>query len=152
MLRLVQLKSADVQPMTARVLIVEDEMLVAMDMEAVIEDLGFEPIGIAADSREARKLGALQPDVALVDLNLRDGLTGPEVGRHLARLGIQVVFVTANSGIVANGVPGALGVCEKPVDDGTLSSILAFAIAKRSGKNMMPPLGFVTFSGDIASR
>lgn len=138
--------------MTARILIVEDEMMVAMDMEAIIEDLGFEPIGIAADSREARKLAELQPDVALVDLNLRDGLTGPAVGRDLALRGVQVVFVTANPRMVFDGIQGALGVVEKPVDDGTIASIISFAIARRDGEHIVPPPGFTPFSGDVASR
>ncbi|WP_162261806.1 response regulator [Bosea sp. Root381] len=138
--------------MTARILIVEDEMMVAMEMEAIIEDLGFEPIGIAADTQQALELAERQPDVALVDLNLRDGLTGPDIGKHLAKRGIQVVFVTANPRIVYDGVPGALGVCEKPVDDGTIASILAFAIAKREGQNVMPPPGFIPFSSNVASR
>lgn len=137
--------------MTARILIVEDEMMVAMDMEAIIEDLGFEPIGIAADSSEARKLAELQPDVALVDLNLRDGLTGPAIGRDLALRGIQVVFVTANPRTVSHGIPGALGVVEKPVDDGTIASIISFAIARRDGKHMMSPPSFMPFSSDVAS-
>lgn len=139
--------------MTARILIVEDEMMVAMDMEAIIEELGFEPVGIAADSAEALALADSQPDVALVDLHLRDGLTGPEVGRELADRGIQVVFVTANPRIVANGIPGALGVVEKPCNDGTIASIISFAIGQRTGKAVMPPPGFHAFaSGNHAPR
>lgn len=138
--------------MTARVLIVEDEMMVALEMEAVIEDLGFEPIGIAADALTARRLADHKPDVALVDLVLRDGLTGPDVGRDLVDRGIQVVFVTANPQMVGRGIPGALGVVEKPVDDNAIALILSFAIAKREGRQAMPPPGFKPFSGDFASR
>ena len=139
--------------MTARILIVEDEMMVAMDMEAVIEDLGFKAVGIAADSTEALALADRQPDVALVDLHLRDGLTGPDVGRELVKRGIQVVFVTANPRIVASGIPGALGVVEKPCDDGTIASIISFAIGQRKGETVMPPPGFYAFgSGNHASR
>lgn len=137
--------------MSARILIVEDEMLVAMEMEAIIEESGFQPVGIAADSCEALKLAAHKPDVALVDLNLRDGMTGPDVGRELAKRGIVVVFVTANPRLLANGIPGALGVVEKPVDDGSIASIISFAIAKREGKDAVPPACFLPFSGDVAS-
>lgn len=138
--------------MTAKILIVEDEMMVAMDMEAAIEDLGFEPVGIAADSIEALALADKKPDLALVDLHLRDGLTGPEVGRELVNRGIQVVFVTANPRIVAGGIPGALGVAEKPCDEGKIASIISFAIGRRNGKAVMPPHGFYAFaSGDLAS-
>ncbi|MGY6251644.1 response regulator [Bosea thiooxidans] len=138
--------------MTARILIVEDEMMVAMEMEGVIEDLGFEPIGIAADRRQARELAELDPDVALIDLNLRDGMTDSDIGRELAARGIQVVFVTANPRSAPHGIPGALGVVEKPVNDGTIASVIAFAIGRREGRNVMPPLGFVPFSGDVAAR
>ncbi len=138
--------------MTARILIVEDEFLIALAMEAVVEDLGFEPIGIAADAREARDLMRLKPDVALVDLNLRDGFTGPQIGRDMAAAGIEVVFVTANPRSVTQGVPGTLGVVEKPMDDGTLASIVAFAIARREGRTIVPPPGLIPFSGDLAAR
>lgn len=133
--------------MVARVLIVEDEMLVAMEMEALIEDLGFQTVGIAADRREAGQLAEQRPDVALVDLNLRDGLTGPSIGRDLAARGVQVVFVTANPRDLRGGVAGTLGVCEKPVDDGTIASVLGFAVARRQGRPASPPPGFKPFSG-----
>jgi AmiR/NasT family two-component response regulator len=137
--------------MTARILIVEDEMLVAMEMEAVIEESGFQPVGIAADSLEALRLAEHEPDVALVDLNLRDGLTGPDVGRELAERGIVVVFVTANPRLLADGIPGALGVVEKPLDDGSIAAIISFAIASREGRDAVPPACFLPFSGDVAS-
>lgn len=138
--------------MSPRILIVEDEMIVAMEMEAVIEDLGFEPVGIAADTANALSLAEKRPDVALVDLNLRDGPTGPEIGRKLAERGIQVVFVTANPRMVANGIPGALGVVGKPIDDGTIASVISFAIRQRDGEAVMPPPGFLAFgSGNVSA-
>lgn len=137
--------------MTSRILIVEDEMMVAMEMEAIIEDLGFQPVGVAADSEQALALAGEKPDVALVDLHLRDGLTGPAIGRELARRGIDVVFITANPRIVAEGVPGALGVVEKPCDERTIASIVAFAIGCRKGEPIPPPSSFRPFSGDFAA-
>jgi two-component system, response regulator PdtaR len=71
--------------MTARVLIVEDEALVAMDLRESLEDMGYKVVGVAADSARAFEMAAMEPDLALVDLNLRDGLTGPEIGKRLAR-------------------------------------------------------------------
>lgn len=138
--------------MTSRVLIVEDEMLVAMEMEAVIEELGFEPVGIAADTRQALTLAEVQPDIALVDLNLRDGLTGPTIAKELVQRGVHVVFLTANPRIVATGIPGALGVCEKPADTATIAAILAFASAIRQGMEVEPPPRFIPFSSDLSAR
>ena len=69
--------------MNAKILIVEDEILVALDMEMAIEEMGHTPIGIAPDAEVAATLANEQPDIALVDLNLRDGLTGPQIARHI---------------------------------------------------------------------
>lgn len=135
--------------MSSRILIVEDEMLVAMEMEAIIEDLGFQPVGIAADSKQALSLAQEKPDLALVDLHLRDGLTGPSLGEELARRGIGVIFITANPRIVASGVPGALGVAEKPCDEHTIASIVEFAVSHRKGAPIDPPASFRPFLGDL---
>lgn len=123
----------------AKVLIVEDEMLVALHLEGIVSDLGFEPVGIAADAAQAAQLNGLQPDIALVDLNLRDGPTGPEIGRRLAANGVAVVFLTANPDQLGAGVEGALGVMGKPCDDDCVSAALGYALARRSGHAASPP-------------
>lgn len=131
--------------MSARVAIVEDEMLVACHLESVIEDLGHCPIGIAVDSGQARLLADCTPDIALVDLNLRDGLTGPEIGAYLGARGIVVLFVTANPDQVSPPIPGAIGVLSKPCDDRCMEDALNYAIARRSGRATTPPRGFRAF-------
>ena len=131
--------------MPAKVLIVEDEMIVAMEMEAVVEDLGHEPIGIAPDANTAVRLAQKRPDIALVDLHLRDGLTGSEIGQQLAESGIAVIFATANLRIVADGVDGAIGVVEKSIDETSLASIIDYAICVRSGAAMGPPAALMLF-------
>jgi DNA-binding NarL/FixJ family response regulator len=74
--------------MTARILIIEDEALVAMELRFVLEDLGHEVIGSAADARTARNLvKETDVDLALVDIHLSDGPTGVELGRSLAQEG-----------------------------------------------------------------
>ena len=57
---------------TPTVLIVEDEMLVAIDLEASLEEHGYRPVGIAADMTRAMELASFRPDVALVDCNFAD--------------------------------------------------------------------------------
>ncbi|GJE27751.1 Phyllosphere-induced regulator PhyR [Methylobacterium organophilum] len=132
--------------MSARILIVEDEMLVAADMEATIEDLGHVCTGIAPDLQAATALAAADPDIALVDLNLRDGATGAEIGAMLSRRGIAVIFVTANPRMLGNGVPGTLGVITKPCDEAAVDQVIAYAIGCRKGERLVPPEGFRTFS------
>ena len=116
--------------MTYRVLVVEDEIFVATEIEHVVEEMGFSPAGIAADERSALAL-ADQTDIALVDLNLQDGPTGMRIGRALAQKhGVTVLFMTANPGQLGNGVPGTLGVMAKPVTDRDLRAAVAYAVAR----------------------
>ena len=130
----------------AKVLIVEDEMLVALHLEGIVSDLGFEPVGIASDAAQALELHDAKPDIALVDLNLRDGPTGPEIGRRLALNGVSVVFVTANPGMLGRGVRGTLGVMSKPCDDESVSDALNYALAHRNGVAAAPPPDMRTFA------
>ena len=60
--------------MGCKVLVVEDEIFVAVEIENVVAELGHRPVGIAADSKSALAMAA-EAEVALVDLNLRDGRT-----------------------------------------------------------------------------
>jgi len=126
--------------MGSRILVVEDEILVALELEATAQDLGHEVIGIAADTETALRL-APHADIALVDVNLRDGETGPAIGRRLAQdYGVTVVFVTANPGQLGDGVPGALGVVSKPCDERVTAQVISFAQAHRGRmKGFQPP-------------
>jgi len=115
--------------MKPRFLIVEDEIFVALDMEHILTSMGCEVVGIAADRDAALSLGA-DADVALVDLNLRDGQTGPEIGRRLASdHGVKVVFVTANPALLGEGVAGALGVVSKPISGASLMATVNYLTA-----------------------
>lgn len=134
--------------MAGRILIVEDEIIVAMDLEATLEDFGFETVGIAADTPSALQLGAANPDVALVDVNLRDGATGPEIGARLARdFGVNVVFITANPRMLGDGVPGAIGVLHKPTDPHTIRQTVEYVLGLKGAESqvMQPPSALTVF-------
>lgn len=125
--------------MTARILIVEDEMLVAMELEAILADSGFEPVGIAPDLSTAEEYFEEPLDLALVDLNLRDGLTGPEIGKLLGNKGVTVLFLTANPRILGDGIAGTVGVLTKPTDSETVKCAVDYALGVRSGRQAEPP-------------
>jgi DNA-binding response OmpR family regulator len=123
--------------MSPKILIVEDEVLVAMDLEAWLEEFGYAPVGIAPDAATAYQLAETGPTLALVDLNLRDGLSGPDVGRRLAHdFGVRVLFMTANPRLLESGVPGTLGVLSKPYDPVTVKAAIDFALERT---NVAPP-------------
>jgi CheY-like chemotaxis protein len=126
--------------MSSKVLVVEDEIFVAIEFENLLYDLGHQPVGIAADSRKALAL-AEQAELAFVDINLVDGPTGIEVGKALADLGVTVVYMTANPGQLGDGVPGTVGVIPKPVETAELRQAVEYAVALRNKRpaTAMPP-------------
>lgn len=103
-----------------RTLIVEDEIFVALDLERILEDRGYDVVGIAADRQEALAHGA-RCDVAFVDINLRDGPTGPEIARTLAsEHGVKIVFVTANPAQIGASASSAICYVRKPFGEAAI--------------------------------
>ncbi|WP_427145235.1 response regulator [Rhizobium pisi] len=85
-----------------RLLIVEDEPGIALMMEDVAIDAGFEIAGIAGNMSEALELGS-EADIAIIDVRLGDGLTGPSIARALfSGFGLGVVYFTVNPGLIEN--------------------------------------------------
>lgn len=126
--------------MRKKVLIVEDEFIVALNLRQVLANLGFEVVGIAPDAPTAYVFAESKPDIALVDVNLRDGETGPEIGQTLAQqYGATVLFLTANPAQLGDGVQGALGVLSKPVDDYSIETVLDFLVKYQDGESTPPP-------------
>lgn len=131
--------------MSAKILIVEDEMLVAMELEHILSDLGYEPIGIVPDLASAERYIDRVIDLALVDLNLRDGLTGPQIGAKLCAKGVTVLFVTANPGLLGDGLAGAIGVITKPTDEQIVSAAVDYALRARRGEEAAAPASLKLF-------
>ncbi|AXB78590.1 response regulator [Novosphingobium sp. P6W] len=109
------------------VLIVEDEILIAMEIERILEEAGYRVIAIAADQQEALRAGE-KADLALIDLNLRDGPTGPIIARELAaQYGVRVVYVTANPAQIGEPASTAMGCIRKPFTDDAILTAVAVA-------------------------
>lgn len=109
------------------ILIVEDETLLALELESELEAAGHTVIGQAMSSAEARALAdARRPDFAFVDIHLVDGVTGIDVGRHLNESGIPYVFVSGNVRRIPDDFAGAIGAIEKPYTMNGLQNALRF--------------------------
>ena len=80
-----------------RILIVEDEGVVARDIRMQLAALGYDPVGIASSGNEAVALaGTLRPDLVLMDIQLGDGMDGIAAALAIrAQQPIPVVFLTA---------------------------------------------------------
>ena len=98
------------------VLIVEDEVLLATELEFLLEEAGCRPVGHAMSSGEATTLArSLRPDLALIDIHLCDGPTGIDVARRLRDdCGTMALFMTANVKRLPADFAGACGVIGKP--------------------------------------
>lgn len=109
------------------ILIVEDETLLALELESELEAAGHTVIGQAMSSAEARALAdARLPDFAFVDIHLIDGVTGIDVGRHLNENGIPYVFVSGNVRRIPDDFAGAIGAIEKPYTMNGLQNAVSF--------------------------
>ncbi|MBB2905513.1 DNA-binding response OmpR family regulator [Rhizobium sp. RAS22] len=108
-------------------MIVEDEALLAMELESEVEEAGHEIVGVAAESKQALSLiEKSSPQFAFVDIQLLDGPTGIDVGRHLASRSIPYVFVSGNLKRIPEDFAGALGAIEKPYTMNGLQNALEF--------------------------
>jgi CheY-like chemotaxis protein len=118
-------------PQRLRILIVEDDTLIAWTLEAMLSDLDHDVVGIAPTGERALSLAAeLEPDLVMMDINLGSGMNGIEAAegirrRHPAR----VVFVSAygdpdTRAKVQQAVPGA-PLLTKPVDVPALKRTLS---------------------------
>lgn len=99
-----------------RVLIVEDDAFIAMDLLSTLREGGHEAVGVARGFDGALALAhAERPNVALVDYRLQGGIDGITVARHLRRLGVAVVYVTGNDHEVRL-IDGTAEIVRKPYD------------------------------------
>src|SRR3977135_1670261 len=90
---------ASCAPLRRRALIVEDEFVIALDLEHAMSALGFEVCGLAPSDKAARALAMSEdPDIVLMDICLDGGQEGIETARVLHQVcGASVVFVTVCS-------------------------------------------------------
>lgn len=112
-----------------RVLIVEDEALVAMELEDMIGMAGHQAVAQADDLASAISAAdAERPDLALVDIQLAQGCSGLDVAAALKARGIPVVFATGNCP-TERGRGLGMACLHKPITDGSLAATMRVADA-----------------------
>jgi DNA-binding response OmpR family regulator len=109
------------------ILIVEDDPLIAMDLEAVLSDAGHIVRGPASTAKRALELASLEPiDLALVNIDLRHGDSGVDLARELLKkCGLPSLFVSGQEFIALNNRDAAIGFLNKPCNTDTLLKSLA---------------------------
>ncbi|MBE9639678.1 response regulator [Salipiger mangrovisoli] len=109
----------------AKVLICEDEAVVALDLQIFLEDAGFEVIGsFPTRSGALSAIGSMNPDLAVLDVRLADGEVFP-VAERLKDMGVGLVFHSGHlkRHDVSGEYPDA-EFCMKPVAPDTLIAAL----------------------------
>jgi CheY-like chemotaxis protein len=138
-----------------RVLIVEDEVLLAAELEYLVAASGAAPIGHAMTSGEAVDLAErLHPDLALVDVHLSDGPTGIDAARRMTEhCGAIVLFITANMKRLPEDFAGACGVMSKPYSEHQVRMAITFlAECAATGHSQRPPPHGLVLAPEFAKR
>lgn len=123
--------------MSGRVLVVEDELIVADDLEWQLTQIGYEVVGIAASGDEALGMAdRKRPDVVLMDIKLQGEMNGIEAAKLIQeKTGIPIIFVTAFAAVFLRNPSQiqAPGIClSKPFSPHHLKAALETAIKKPS--------------------
>jgi PAS domain S-box-containing protein len=84
---------------TIQILIVEDEYVIAANLQENLETLGYDVLGIASSATEAiETAGALRPDLVLMDIRLQGEMDGVQAAEQIwTHLQIPVIYVTGHS-------------------------------------------------------
>lgn len=118
-----------------RVLLVEDEFILALEYELLLQIEGHEIVGVAAHAETALALArAHKPNLAIVDVNLRDGATGPEIAEYLIKaLRVPVLFVTGSGGTLPDHLHGAIGLLGKPIAEQAFRETVRYIAGQING-------------------
>jgi CheY-like chemotaxis protein len=111
-----------------RILVVEDEALILMQIEMMLEAAGYRVVGTAMTAAEAIALiHETRPELVLIDLRLGDDSSGVEVAHAVRDIGgITAAFMTANARALSDDLEGATAVIAKPFTGSVLEDSLAY--------------------------
>ncbi|HEX2493708.1 MAG TPA: response regulator, partial [Steroidobacter sp.] len=127
---------------SARVLIVEDEGLVAEEIALRLEQMGHIALGVADTAEEAFIfVRNVRPDMALIDINIKGSLNGIEIARRFrAEYDVPVIFMTAHADAATLREATAtepFGYIVKPFDARTLAATLETALRRRRAEEKL---------------
>jgi signal transduction histidine kinase len=126
----------------ARILVVEDEAIVARDIASQVEALGYEAVGIAANAEHAIHMAERErPNLVLMDIQLSgavDGIVAASTIRH--RFNLPIVFLTAFAAdevLERAKLTEPFGYILKPFSERELSTTLAMALYKHEAETRL---------------
>ncbi|MCQ8784338.1 response regulator [Mangrovibrevibacter kandeliae] len=118
-----------------RIYCLEDNPLVVLHLEMMIEDAGHDCVGSAASFAEALpQWQDLEFDLALIDIDLADGVTGMDAARWLKERGRVGCFVTGQGDLARENADLVVDIVTKPIDETALLRAIDLA-----GAGPQPP-------------
>ncbi len=126
----------------ARILVVEDEFIVAADIQTRLESLGYDvPTTVASGEKAVEKAGTLRPDLVLMDIQLKGFMDGVEAADQIRRrFGIPVIYLTANADhptVQRAKVTEPFGYVIKPFEERELHTAIEVALYKHQAEQTL---------------
>ena len=125
----------------AKILVVEDEALVAEDLEMTVTDLGYEVVGHAASADEAVTMAVeLKPDVILMDIVLKGQKSGIDASYEIkAKMEIPILFLTAYTDITL-------------IDKAKSTEPYAYLVKPFNGRQILAAIEMALYKSQIEKR
>jgi len=129
-----------VETRPTKVLIIEDESLVAADLRNCLAKFGYEVCGPVNSGIDAfREVEDAHPDIALIDINIKGNMDGTEVAQVLRdRYNIPIIYVTGYAGertLEKVKPTDPSGYIVKPFNERELHTVIELALHKESSRN-----------------
>lgn len=129
------------------ILLVEDDLLVAYAVGAVLTNAGHNVLGPAARSSDALELAdGHHPALALVDIDLEYKHAGLDVARELANRDIPVLFVSGQRETAREACDAAVGFVSKPYDFRVMVDAIDFVERRNRDDEIVPPPGLEVYA------
>lgn len=123
------------------ILIIEDEPLISMQLEALVLDMGHTITGTAATRAQAQDIFAKEiPGLVLADIQLRDGSSGIDAVEDLMSLAsVPTIFITAYPERLLTGErPEPTYIITKPFQENTVKAAISQALFFETSKPILP--------------
>jgi len=123
----------------AKLLIVEDEEIVAFDIESTLKGLGYEVQGIIAFGEEvSASVSKIQPDLVLMDIRLKGSMDGIQAAKEIkSEFNIPVVYLTAHADISTlerAKITEPFGYVLKPFEEKELQTTIEMALSRHQAE------------------
>jgi len=120
----------------SKIIIVEDEIIIALDLKLRLENLGYEVIHTAFNGEDAiKRTGETSPDLVLMDIQLNGEMDGIYVAQQIRRLyNIPFIYLTGsyeNSLIERAKQTNPIGFINKPFDESEIQNLIEMAISQK---------------------